>query len=178
MKNLGRFLVVFVLLSVPAFAQNGGNRELTLFAGAQFPGDISLSSATQGLSDITDPKNVGVFGLRYGRANVFGHEETFAYTPNFLDSNSHSIILNSNLVIQVPTPLLKPYATAGMGTLFTWGEGPSDIGAKFAVNYGGGLKIRPGPVGFRLDARGYSIFGLQNQTLNMVEVSGGIIFAF
>jgi hypothetical protein len=180
MKNLGRFLVVvvFVLLSVPALAQNG-NRDLTLFAGAQFPGDISLGTAGTGAGLLTDPKNVGVFGLRYGRASLFGHEETFAYTPNFLDSNSKSIILSSNLIVQVPTPILRPYATAGLGPMFTWGEGPSDIGTKFFLNYGGGLKVRPaGPVGFRFDARGYSVFGIQDQTLNMVEVSAGILFAF
>jgi hypothetical protein len=63
--------------------------------------------------------------------------------------------------------------------MISWGSGISDLGTKFALNYGGGVKVRPsGPVGFRFDARGYSIFGIQSQTLNMVETTVGIFFAF
>ena len=177
MKSLGRFLILFVVLSLPAFAQDN---ELTLFAGGHFPGGISLSSAgSGGTTIINDPFNVGVFGLRYGRANIWGHEETFAYTPNFLDSNSKAVILNSNIVIQAPLPVVRIYATAGPGTLISWGNGLSDVGSKFALNYGGGIKVRPsGPVGVRFDARGYSVFGIQSQTLKILEVTAGIYFAF
>ena len=177
MKSLGRFLILFVVLSVPAFAEDN---EITLFAGGQFPGGISLTSASSGGSTIiNDPSNVGVFGLRYGHVKVFGHEETVAYTPNFLDSNSKSLILNSNFVVQAPFPVVRIYATAGPGTLISWGAGASDIGSKFAVNYGGGIKVRPsGPVGIRFDARGYSIFSIQSQTLKMFEVTGGVYFSF
>ena len=122
---------------------------------------------------------MGVFGLRYGRGKVFGHEETFAYTPNFLSSESKSIILNSNLLVQAPALVIKPYVTAGLGTVLSWGSGPTDIGSKFAINYGGGLKVRPaGPIGIRFDARGYSIFSVQRQTLKMGEVSVGLLFSF
>ena len=177
MKNLGRFLAVVVLFCVPALA---ADNDLTLFGGAQFPGKITLSGSTSGVTQIlSDPKNVGVFGVRFAHAKVFGHEETFAYTPNFLDSNSKSFIMSSNLILQVPAPVLKPYATVGVGPFFTWGNGVSDLGTKFSVNYGGGLKVRPaGPVGVRFDARGYSVFGAQNQTLNIGEVSVGVLFAF
>jgi opacity protein-like surface antigen len=176
MKSLGRFFILFVVLSLPAFAQDN---ELTLFAGGHFPGKINLQNATTGLTEITDPANVGVFGVRYGKVNIWGHEQTFAYTPNFLDSNSKSIILNSNIVIQAPFPVVRIYATAGPGTIISWGSGVSDLGTKFAFNYGGGVKVRPsGPVGVRLDARGYSAFGVQDQTLKMFEVTAGIFFAF
>jgi opacity protein-like surface antigen len=177
MKNLGRFLVVFVLLCVPAFA---ADNDFTIFGGVQFPGKITLNQATSSIPNIiSDPINVGVFGIRYGRAGVFGHEETFAYTPNFLSSTSKSIILNSNFLVQVPAPVFKPYVTAGMGSVLSWGSGPSDIGSKFAINYGGGVKIRPaGPVGIRFDARGYSVFSVQQQTLKMGEVTVGILFSF
>jgi hypothetical protein len=177
MKNIGRFLAVFVLFSVPAFAEN---RDFTIFAGVQFPGSVNLTDATTGVTQtFSDPLNSGLFGIRYGRGRVIGHEETFAYSNKFLDDHSHSIILNGNLMVSIPTPVLKPYATAGMGTVWSWGSGPTDIGSKFAVNYGGGLKIRPaGPVGIRFDARGYSVFSVQNQTLNIGEVTVGILFAF
>ena len=179
MKNLGRFLAVFVLLCVPAMAQDTSH-DLTLFGGVQFPGKITLSRATSTVPDIiSDPVNVGVFGLRYGRGKVFGHEETFAYTPNFLSSDSKSIILGSNLLIQAPAPMIKPYVTAGMGTILSWGSGPADIGSKFAINYGGGVKIKPaGPIGIRFDGRGYSVLSVQSQTLKLGEVTVGIVFGF
>src|SRR5262245_11133916 len=100
MKSLGRFLIVFVVLCLPALAED---RDLTIFAGMQFPGKITVSQVTSGTTQtITDPTNASLFGIRFGRAKVFGHEETFAYTSKFLDSNSKSVILNSNLLVQAP----------------------------------------------------------------------------
>ena len=89
--------------------------------------------------------------------------------------------------------------TAGLGSIFSFGTDSSGrpslgkIGSKFAINYGGGVKVLPaGPVGIRFDIRGYLIpsvkFNLptsptatiqsQTQTLNMLEAGFGIIFAF
>lgn len=177
MKNIGRFLAVFILLSLPALADD---RDLTVFIGGQFPGSVSLTDVQSGVeTTLTNPTDSGLIGIRYGRAKVFGHEETFAYTSKFLDNKSNSIILSGNLIVQAPLPMFRPYVTAGMGPIFTWGSGPSDIGNKFAVNYGGGLKIRPlGPVGIRIDGRGYSVFSVQSQTLNIGEVTVGVLFAF
>ena len=46
-------------------------------------------------------------------------------------------------------------------------------------NYGGGLKVKPaGPIGVRFDARGYSVFGVQSQTLKLGEVTVGVLFGF
>ena len=74
--------------------------------------------------------NAGLFGLRFGGGKVWGHEQTIAYAPNFLESSSKAIFLNSNLVIQAPLPVFKPYATAGLGSIFSWGSGVGDIGSK------------------------------------------------
>ena len=63
-----------------------------------------------------------------------------------------------------------------------------DIGSKFAFNYGGGVKAMAGPVGVRFDIRGYAIPSvhtnatitgptIQSQTLNVIEVSLGVVFA-
>ena len=65
MKNLA-LLVALLCSAVPALAQNN---DITLFAGAQFPGSISLRSAAStgvsGAQDILgDPANAGLFGLR------------------------------------------------------------------------------------------------------------------
>jgi hypothetical protein len=180
MKTLGCSLIAILVLSAPAFAQD---RDLTLFGGIQLPGRVTLSNApSTGQSGVTqiinDPANVGVFGVRFGTGGVLGNESTFAYAPNFLDSNSKAVILNSNLRIQVPTPVIKPYVTAGLGTFISWGTGASDIGTRFAINYGGGVKFMPGNVGLTADIRGYTLPNVQNQNLNVAEVSLGVVFGF
>ena len=179
MKKLGCFLLAFGFMCVPAIAN-----DITLFGGFQDPGKITLSGVvTSGTTTIPqiikDPINVGVFGIRVGHGKVWGGEHTIAYTPNFIDSNSKAIIYNSNFLIQAPTPVVKPYATVGAGAFFVSGNGISDIGSRFAVNYGGGIKVFPaGPAGLRVDVRGYSIPSVQSQTLNLVEVTLGVSFRF
>ena len=173
MKTIGSFLLVFLLLAVPALAA-----DFTIFGGVQHPGKITLrDSASSVANQLRDPINVGVFGFRAGHGGVWGGEHTLAYAPNFLDSNSRAIIYSSNVRIQVLTPVVRPYATAGLGWVLSSGEGLSDIGSKFAVNYGGGVKLFS-PIGLRIDVRGYTIPGVQDQTLNLVEVSLGVVFGF
>ena len=179
MKTLGCFLLTFLFMSLPALAN-----DLTLFGGFQHPGKVTLRNAvSSGIGTTTqiidNPINVGVFGIRFAHGKVVGAEHTLAYAPNFLDSTTKVVIYNSNLLIQAPTPIVKPYVTAGLGTFFVKGTGPTDIGTKFAVNYGGGLKLFPvGPVGTRIDVRGYSVPGVQSQTLNLIEVSLGVAFRY
>jgi len=173
MKTTGRLITLFVMLSAATGLAHG--HDLTLFGGAQFPGKITLAS---GGNNLTDPANFGVFGVRYGSGGLWGHEETFAYTSHFLDTNSKAVILNGNLRIQAPLPVVKPYVTGGVGTFVTWGTGVSDLGTKFALNYGGGVKIMKGPVGIRFDMRGYAIPSVQSQTLNVGEASVGVTFGF
>ncbi len=179
MKKLGCFLLTFLFLSFPALAN-----DLTIFGGYQHPGKITLQSAVSGGVGATrqildNPIDVGVFGIRVAHGKVWGAEHTLAYAPNFIDSQSKAVIYNSNVLIQAPTPIVKPYATAGAGAIFVKGSGLSDIGSKFAINYGGGLKFFPvGPVGARIDVRGYAVPGVQSQTLNVVEVSLGVAFRY
>ena len=178
MKNFGCFLVFVLLLSsTSSFAG-----DVTLFGGVQREGKISLrSSATTVPSLITfNPKNFGTLGLRLGVGKkLFGTESTLAYSPNFIESNTKALILNQNLVVQAPLPKVRPYLTAGFGTIITKGTGATDIGSKFAINYGGGLKVGiAGPLGVRLDARGYTVPSVQSQSLRVVEVSVGVVFGF
>ena len=176
MKRLGCFLVFLcILTAVPAF----GN-DVTLFGGVQREGRLTLQQAVQsGRSFTFDPKTFGVFGLRVSHGNVFGGEHTLAYSPNFIESNTKAVIYNSNLLIQAPLPKVKPYGTFGLGSIFTYGDSLFDIGNKFAINYGGGLKVLPkGPVGVRFDVRGYTVPSVQDQTLNVLEVSVGVLFSF
>ena len=200
MKNLRCFLVfTFIVAAIPAHADS----DVTLFGAAQHQGKLTLQSASQTASTTSNfnPKTFGTFGIRFGHGKVFGGEHTIAYAPNFLEANTKAIIYNSDVLIQAPLPKAKPYVTAGMGSIFSFGTDDSGrpsigkIGSKFAINYGGGVKVLPaGPVGLRFDIRGYLIpsvkFNLpsitnpaqtvqtQSQTLNMLEAGFGIIFAF
>jgi len=202
MKNIGCFLLVTCFLAaIPVYADS----DLTLFGAIQHQGKLTAQTATATASTITsfNPGNFGTFGLRFGKASVLGSEHTIAYSPNFIDANTKAVIYNSDVLVQVPLPKVKPYATGGLGTIFTWGEDGSGrpslgkIGTRFALNYGGGVKVLPaGPIGLRFDIRGYMIpsakFNLlaptptdplatvksQGQTLNMLEVGLGVVFSF
>ena len=180
MKTIGRLITVLVLFSVPAFSQG---KDFTIFAGAQFPGKITLSNApstgTAGATQIiSNPKKAGEFGVRFGHGKLFGGEHTVAFSSDFLDGRSKAFIYNSNFRIQAPLPVVRPYVTAGMGTIISWGSGVSDLGSKFAVNYGGGVKIMPGPVGINFGIRGYAVPSVQKQTLYITEASVGVNFGF
>jgi opacity protein-like surface antigen len=200
MKNLRCFLVlVCFLAAVPAYSQD----DLTLFGAAQHQGKLTVKSASSTASSISnfDPGTFGTFGARFGHGKVAGGEHTIAYAPNFLDSDTKAVIYNSNFLFQAPLPKIKPYGTAGMGTIISWGDDAAGrpslgkIGTKFAINYGGGVKVFPaGPVGVRFDIRGYLIPGVkfnlpsftdptqtvqaESHTLNMLEAGVGIIFRF
>ena len=202
MKNIGCFLaLVCILAAVPLYADN----DLTLFGAAQHQGKLTLQTATATASQFStfNPGTFGSFGIRFGHGKVLGGEHTIAYAPNFLEANTKAIIYNSDFLVQAPLPKVKPYGTVGMGSIFSWGTDASGrpslgkIGNKFAINYGGGVKVLPaGPVGVRFDLRGYLIpsvkFNLlaptitnplatlksQSETLNMLEAGVGIIFSF
>src|SRR5262249_52798939 len=150
MKILGCFLaIIYILAAVPAYAAS----DLTLFGAAQHQGKLTLQSATQTATATSnlDPRTFGVFGIRYSHGSVIGGEHTLAYAPNYLVTGGRALIYNSDLLVQAPLPKVTPYATAGLGAVFTWSSTDStlnralaDIGTKFAINYGGGVKIFPG----------------------------------
>ncbi len=178
MKHFCCFLVLILLIPAPAFAD-----DLTLFGGFNHPGTVDLASVEDVGGDViatlTDPKDFGVFGARLYRTNApLGFEHTIAYSPNFLDSEANLIIYNTNLLVQAPLPVLKPYATVGAGLVRAAGDGPGAFGTKFAFNYGGGIKLMMGPIGVRIDARGYRIRNVGDSALNVVEASVGIVFAY
>jgi len=178
MKITGCFLIVLCFAAAPAFAA-----DLTLFGGYQRQGKVTLNSAAASGGTVTqivkDPFGVGTFGLRFGSSGIFGHEETFEYTRHFIDTNSKAINLSSNFQLTATVPKIKPYVTAGLGTFIVRGSGISDIGAKFAYNYGGGVKVMPeGPIGVRGDIRGYRITGVAGSQMNVLEVTLGAVIHF
>jgi hypothetical protein len=193
------FLWIFcIFAAAPAFAAS----DFTIFGAAEHQGKLTLQSAQVTASNFTNfnPGTFGTFGIRASHGSVIGGEHTIAYSPNFLSADSKAIIYNSDILIQAPLPKVRPYVTAGLGTIFSWGSengvpALGNIGTKFAVNYGGGIKIFPaGPVGVRFDIRGYlipsAVFNLpsltdplvtvksQSQNLNLLEAGIGVVFKF
>jgi hypothetical protein len=181
MKTKRRFLIFTSLLFLaPFFAiPASAAADITLFGGVQNPGNITLRSATGSLLN-TGPKTFGTFGARLAVGNIVGSEHTFAYSPNFLTTQHSAFIYNSNFLVQAPLPVVRPYGTVGIGTIWVRGTGLQAVtGAKFALNYGGGVKIRIfGPLGVQADARGYYIRGINSQSMNMLETSLGVLFSF
>lgn len=159
--------------------------DFTLFGGFNRPGQITLgqsSTAVLGTTGrlLTDAKNFGVFGARLYRSNAaVGFEHTLAFSPNFVDSRASALIYNTNLRVHLPAATVQPYGTVGIGLVRGGGSGPASFGTKFSINYGVGVMASVlGPLGVRVDVRGYSIRGVENQTLSVVELSVGLVFAF
>jgi hypothetical protein len=172
-------LFLLTLTAVPVCAA-----DFTIYGGMQHPGRLTLRSVVDSSTTIPlDPRNFGTFGIRLGQGRIFGSEHTLAYSPNFISSDNNAIIYNSNLLIQAPLGVVRPYVTAGLGTVYIRGETTSALeeitGAKFAINYGGGIKFTlAGPLGAQFDARGYSLRSVQSETMNVLEVSVGVLFSF
>jgi len=159
--------------------------DVTAFAGVQRQGKLTFESVPGTLQTINST-SFGVFGGRIGHGHIFGGEHTFAYSPNFIDNGTKTFIYNSNVILQAPLPVIRPYGTAGLGLMHISAENSLVVsGTKFAINYGGGVKFLPsGPVGLRVDVRGYSVpstefrvFGTQSRRTDFVEASIGVIFA-
>jgi opacity protein-like surface antigen len=180
--------VVLVMLCASMSAR-AVDVDITAFGGIQRQGKLTLQSAlstTVNSIRTINGTNFGVFGVRVGHGRIFGGEHTVAFSPNFIDADTKAFIYNSNVLLQAPLPVVRPYGTVGIGLIHTSGDGLGVFGTKFALNYGGGLKFLPaGPVGMRVDVRGYSIpstefrvFSTVSQRIDFLEVSVGVIFSF
>lgn len=177
MKRSSLQAFVLCLFLAGICSQEGLAADVTLFSGVQNPGKLTINNV------VGDTKLGGVFGARFSGGQVIGFEQTLAFSPNFLESSRRAFTTQSNLLIGVPAGHVVPYATAGVGLITTFGDSLlnfGDIGTKFSVNYGGGIKFRKlaGPLGVRIDVRGYSVPGVFSQTLNFVEGSIGLLFSF
>ncbi len=156
--------------------------DLTFFVGGVKPGSISYNNVRTSLD--SSP----VWGFRFASNFVpyFGMEHTLAFSSDYLFpsgissiKNAKGFVYNSNLIFNLPVGNVVPYITAGAGLLHQYGDESMPVGTKFAFNYGGGLKFPHllGPLGARLDLRGYRAGAFSN-TLNIFEASGGVLLSF
>ena len=173
-KNLLRGLLISIsfFYHVSLFAADA-----TIYTGIQNPGKLTVDNVLRNT-------NLGaVVGARISGGKVIGFEQTFGYSPNFLEGGHHAFNTQSNLVLGIPTGHIAPYGTVGAGFIATGGKTLSDVedfGVKFTINYGGGIKFYnlAGPLGFRFDLRGYTVPKVFNQTLNFIEATVGIMFSW
>ena len=191
-----RYFLGFLIVAWTGFTGTLHAQDFTVFGGFQHPGTLTLSSGVGGVGgaigvpsinspdDLSgfqiDPKDFGIFGVRlYRSAAPLGLEHTVAYSPNFIDSDGNAFLFSTNLRVELPAPIFRPYATAGGGLVRAGGSGSSSFGTKFSFNYGGGLNLEVmAPVGLRFDVRMYSIRGVEDHTLNVLESSIGIFIGF
>ena len=176
MKKSSLQAVVLCLFVSGMCSEEISAADITLFTGIQNPGKLTIDNV------VRDTKLGGVFGARFSRGQVIGFEQTLAYSPKFLESGRQAFNAQSNLHVGIPAGRVVPYATAGIGFISTFGDELNfgDIGTKFTVNYGGGIKFKnlAGPLGLRFDVRGYSVPDVFSQTLNFVEGSVGLLLSF
>ncbi len=172
--------IVLVLLC----ASQAMAADITGFAGYLEPGKLNVQGTLSALDGSP------VYGFRVGLDFLpfLGHEHTIGFSSGYLVPTSVSaftdakgFVYNSNLVLHVKAGGIIPFVTAGLGLIHQYGSPDLNIGTKFAVNYGGGLKFPKlaGPFGVRFDVRGYTATGLPgSQKLNMIEVTGGVLLSF
>jgi len=183
MKSLRvlRLLPVFTAMLAATTAVQAA--DLTLFVGGAKPGKLNRS----GITTVLD--SGPIFGARLSTNFVpfFGMEHTLAFSSDYLFprgvasvTEAKGFVYSANLIINIPVGKTVPYATAGLGLIHQYGSRDLPIGTSFAVNYGGGLKIPKliGPLGLRFDARGYTAPRVFSTTLNILEITGGILIGF
>ncbi len=156
--------------------------DLTVFAGGVKPGKLDVG----GIKTALDGSPVYGFRLGFPIVPMLGHEHTIAFSSDYLFPSKASdiadakgFVYNANLIFSIPVGKAVPYVTAGAGLIHQYGSPDLPVGTRFAVNYGGGLKLPrlAGPLGLRFDARGYTAVGTSGSSLNMLEVSAGVLFS-
>jgi hypothetical protein len=172
-----------VLASLLSFVSSASAQDLTLFVGGQFPGSMTVQNV------VTSLDKGPVYGVRFSTPFALNVklEHTLAFSNDFLFPHSLSgitkangLLYNTNLLVNIPIGKMVPYVTAGAGFMRQSGSPNLPIGTKFTFNYGGGLKLPKllGPAGLRFDARGYTATGVFSHSVNLFEISGGVLFSF
>jgi hypothetical protein len=175
-----RLSCIVVFAAILFFAAHLEASDVTFFIGGVQPGSISYHNVKTSL----DSSPVYGFRLATNFVPLFGMEHTLAFSSDYLFPQNTSIkeakgfVYNSNLIFNIPVGIAVPYITAGAGLIHQYGDSDMPVGTKFAFNYGGGIKFPrlAGPLGVRVDLRGYSAGTFSNR-VNLFEISGGILLS-
>jgi hypothetical protein len=181
MPSFFRAPTLFVFLVLAAATANAA--DFTFFVGGVNPGSISVS----GISKSLDSSAVIGGRFSHGLLPFVGMEHTVAFSPDYLFpaqptvvTETKGFVYSANLIVNIPAGKVVPYVTAGAGFVHQYGSPNVPVGTKFAFNYGGGIKVPKlfGPMGLRFDARGYTAMGVFSTSVNILEVSAGVVFGF
>ncbi len=179
----GKARQFLVGITLAFFASQCAAADLTFFVGGVKPGKLSV----EGVKTALDSSPVFGFRLATSFVPMLGMEHTLAFSSDYLFpegiasiTEAKGIVFNSNLIVNIPAGRAVPYVTAGIGLIHQYGSPDLPVGTKFAVNYGGGLKLPRlwGPIGLRFDARGYTATSVFSSSLSMLEVSAGALISF
>jgi hypothetical protein len=206
MKYFAQVLLGVVLLFVAAPLTAG---EAIIYGGSQKPGTVSWGEASpiNVIGNLRDLKGDfgGTLGIRYSAGRVIGFEQNIGFSPSFGTSGIKAFYTGSNLLVQAPGKIV-PYGSVGVGLFRTWGTNPVDLddpqidagkiaqfafdfGTSFAVNYGGGVKVRNlwGPLGINVDVRGFTLPNvsvnvdgrkLEDQSLSLIQTTAGLVISW
>jgi len=162
MKTMLLSLIVAAVLLAPRPAAAQGF--VSPFIGWNFGGEAKCLEVA-GCEDHTTG-----FGVAFGTLGpVFGFEEDFGYTKNFFGEaptyGSGMLTLMSNVIINAPIPVVRPYVLGGVGymrahldpTISSIVFSTGTASDNFGWDFGGGLIIG-GKVGVRGDLRFFKTF--------------------
>ncbi len=177
-------LTTFVLLLCVNEALAGG--QFSLYAGYLHPGELNVDVIGTGLN----LRGTGLYGARIEAdfLKILGVEENFGFSPRLFDStlfpsaasDVRGFLYSTNLVVNIPLGRFVPFATGGIGFVKPWGSSLTPFDATFAGNYGGGLKLNKliGPMGLRVDMRGWRLKEVFGQSVNFFEATGSLTFTW
>jgi hypothetical protein len=179
-RHLLRVGLAFVMISFLAALSHAA--DYSFYIGGVLPGSVEHNGKKTSLD------NSPIFGFRVATrfAPHFGMEHTVAFSADYLFpkdiegiEKAKGFVYHSNLILRLPVgKTFVPYLTAGAGMIRQYGDSDMPVGTRFSFNYGGGLQVPrlAGPLGVRVDLRGYSV-GIFSNKLSMFEISGGVMLS-
>ena len=178
--------ILFFSLAFLLLASEAGAQEITAFAGYLNPGELNLGTLRSDLNF----RGTGIYGARFefDFHRFLGLDQDVAFSPRLFQSSLipggasdvKGFLYSSNLVVNLPIGHFVPYATAGIGFMKPFGSEFIPFDVRFASNYGGGVKLERlvGPMGLVFDVRDYRVSNVADNTLNLLQASGGLTFTF
>jgi opacity protein-like surface antigen len=185
---------VFTAVVLVAVAPTSARAQayLSPFVGEDVGGDAGTCPSI--INDCAEKKTS--YGVTLGAliGGIFGFEEDLGYAPHFFGQSaslgdSSLLTLMSNVVVSVPLPLIRPYASGGVGLIrshvgFNIPSVATADDNAFGYDIGGGAMVRlPYHLGVKGDVRYFrspqnlTISGISfnNTQLNFYRVSIGLL---
>jgi hypothetical protein len=167
-----RLLLLAAIAAIPSRASAQGF--ISPFLGYDVGGDAGTCPSL--VHDCSEKKSG--YGVTLGVGGLIGFEEDIAFAPDFYGKSAtfgdNSVLtLMSNIAVKIPTPLLRPYASAGLGLMRSHvglslnsltNINPDDNALGYNIG-GGVMLLLPYHLGVRADVR-------TMRSLNDVKVSG------